>query len=344
MAERAASDGGPDPILGGAVTILGGAVAGCAAAVAARQQGAAVVVYEKSRFPRHKVCGEFLSHGVAEVFAELGLWDSFRALNPATMTRLELHFPTRTFRYSLPNPCFGLSRFVLDEWLRQQAVAAGADWRQEPAPPADAVGTRVVLAHGRKEAAPKGSRVFGFKAHHRGPATDAIELHFFDGCYVGVNPAGNGVVNVCGLGPEAVLARYGFDYDALCDRIPSLRARRQTLTRQAEWLSVGPLVYRNPPRAAMHEGVYPAGDALGFVDPFTGTGMFNALLSGMLAGRAAARGEDVGIYLRECGRLLHRPFLVSSLFRKALETGLAERGAGWMPGWLLFRLTRAHLG
>jgi flavin-dependent dehydrogenase len=111
-----------------------------------------------------------------------------------------------------------------------------------------------------------------------------------------------------------------------------------------DWLSVGPLVYRNPPKAPALEGVYPAGDALGFVDPFTGTGMFNALLSGMLAGRAAARAEDVGVYLRQCGRLLHRPFLVSSLFRKALATGLAERGAGWLPGWLLFRLTRAHLG
>jgi flavin-dependent dehydrogenase len=111
-----------------------------------------------------------------------------------------------------------------------------------------------------------------------------------------------------------------------------------------DWLSVGPLVYRNPPKQTACEGVYPAGDALGFVDPFTGTGMLNALLSGALAGHAAARGEPVDAYLRQCRRLLHQPFLISALFRQALASGLAERGAGWLPGWLLFRLTRAQLG
>jgi flavin-dependent dehydrogenase len=326
------------------VVVHGGALAGCAAALAARQEGASVTVYEKSRFPRHKVCGEFLSAGVERVFMQLGLWDSFLALRPARMTRLELHFPARTFRYSLPHPCWGLSRFALDAWLQAETCKAGADWRHELAPPLPPGDARVVLAHGRKESAPKGSRVFGFKAHHSGPPTETIELHFLDGCYVGVNPAENGIVNVCGLGPEAVLARHGFDYDALCDCIPTLRARRQSLTRQMDWLSVGPLVYRNPPKQTACEGVYPAGDALGFVDPFTGTGMLNALLSGALAGHAAARGEPVDAYLRQCRRLLHQPFLISALFRQALASGLAERGAGWLPGWLLFRLTRAQLG
>ncbi|MDZ7637094.1 MAG: hypothetical protein U5J83_02375 [Bryobacterales bacterium] len=323
------------------VAIHGGALAGCAAALAARREGAPAVVFEKSCFPRHKVCGEFLSHGAEALFREFGLWESFRSLGPAPMSRLELHFPAKTFRYSLPNTCWGLSRYALDEWLKQAAIAAGADWRTEAAPAEDAP---VVLAHGRKDTAPKGSRVFGFKAHHAGPPTETIELHFFNGCYVGVNPAENGTVNVCGLGPEAVLRRYAFDYDALCDASPTLRGRRAGLTRQMEWMSVGPLVYRNPPREAIQEGRYPAGDALGFVDPFTGTGMFNALLSGSLAGKAAARGESVAGYLKDCRRLLHRPFLISSLFRKALDSGLAERGAGWMPGSLLFRLTRAHLG
>jgi menaquinone-9 beta-reductase len=324
------------------ITIQGGALAGAAAAIAAMQSGArAVCVYEKSSFPRHKVCGEFLSSGVQQVFEELGLWQDFQGLKPAPMRRLLLHFPRKTFRFTLPETCWGMSRYTLDEWLMEAALRAGATWRQEPAPLAEG---SVVLAHGRRDAAPKGERQFGFKAHHAGPVSDAIELFFFEGCYVGVNPAENGITNVCGLGPENVLRQHGFDYDALCSRFAPLAERRSNLERSMRWLSVGPLVYGNRFREEPAEGVYPAGDALGFVDPFTGSGMLNALLSGSLAGRAAAAQQPVAAYLRDCKRLLHRPFLVSSLFRAALASGAGERLAGYVPGSLLFRMTRAHLG
>jgi flavin-dependent dehydrogenase len=45
------------------IHILGGGPAGSAAALAALRQGArnGVRVIEKSRLPRHKVCGEFFS-------------------------------------------------------------------------------------------------------------------------------------------------------------------------------------------------------------------------------------------------------------------------------------------
>lgn len=327
--------------MGNAVQIQGGALAGCAAALAARREGVPVVVYEKSHFPRHKVCGEFLSSGAEALLRDFGLWDRFARLNPAPITRLELHFRNKSFHYQLPDPCWGLSRYTLDHWLMQAAIESGADWRHEAAP---ARTLPVILAHGRRERAPKGDRVFGFKAHHAGPSSGAIELHFFDRCYVGISAVENGIVNVCGLGIESELSRFAFDYDAICDRAHSLRERRSELRRQMEWLSVGPLVYRAPQRKVIEEGVYPAGDALGFMDPFTGTGMFHALVSGSLAGAAAARGESVTNYLRECRRLLHRPFLVSTLFRKALASGLADYAAGWLPGSLLFRLTRAQFG
>ena len=323
------------------VYIHGGAVAGCAAAIAARQAGAHTIVYEKSLFPRHKVCGEFLSAGVETLFAELGLWESFVRLAPARMTKLALHFPCKSFHFDLPRSCWGVSRFTLDVWLKDCALGAGAEWRQELAPAEQAP---TVLAHGRKHQAPRGHRLFGFKAHHTGPPTETIELHFFDGCYVGVNPVEDGIVNVCGLGPEEMFRDYHFRYDEVCSRSETLRRRRSELKRSMDWLSAGPLLYRSSFSRGEQPGVYPAGDALGFVDPFTGTGMFNALLSGSLAGKAAANGEPVEHYLDDCRRLLHRPFWVSSLFRRALASGIAERAVGWMPGSLLFHLTRAQLG
>lgn len=325
------------------VSIHGGALAGCAAALSARQAGAPhVEVFEKSRFPRHKVCGEFLSSGVEAILRELGLWQPFQQLDPAPMTELALHFPRKTFRSALPETCWGISRYALDEWLMKQAVSTGVNWRLQPAPATPSAVT--VLAHGRKETAPKGNRIFGFKAHHTGPATNSIELYFFDGCYVGVNPVEGGRINVCGLGPESILKRCDFDYDSVCRRHPALHERLSGFARQMPWLSVGPLVYGNHFRAEADSQVYRAGDALGFVDPFTGTGMFNALLSGMLAGRAAATGLPAAQYLRECRRRLHQPFLVSGTFRKVLRSGLVEHLVGLVPAALLFRLTRAHLG
>jgi flavin-dependent dehydrogenase len=323
------------------IVVHGGGVAGCAAAIAARKAGARVTVYERSTFPRHKVCGEFLSHGVEGVFRQLGLWEQFLGLHPARMTRLELHFRSKSFSYNLPHACWGLSRYTLDEWLMEKALDAGSEWLHENAPPGT---TPRILAYGRNAVATKGQRTFGFKAHHAGPATETIELHFFDGCYVGVNPVEDGLVNVCGLGPESILREHGFAYDTLCDRSTTLRARRESLTRTMDWLSVGPLVYKNRFREASQENVYPVGDALGFVDPFTGSGILNALLSGSLAGRAAANEESVHDYMKNCSRRLHRPFLVSALARKALASGVAEYAAGWVPASLLFELTRARLG
>jgi flavin-dependent dehydrogenase len=43
------------------ITIIGGGPAGSAAAILLARQGYDVVLLEKDRFPRHKLCGEFLS-------------------------------------------------------------------------------------------------------------------------------------------------------------------------------------------------------------------------------------------------------------------------------------------
>jgi flavin-dependent dehydrogenase len=47
-----------------AVHVVGGGPAGAMAAFAAMREGAPVRIFEKSAFPRHKVCGEFLSPAI----------------------------------------------------------------------------------------------------------------------------------------------------------------------------------------------------------------------------------------------------------------------------------------
>lgn len=325
------------------VTVHGAGLAGCSAAIAALQEGSAVRLIDQARFPRHKVCGEFLSPEAFQILSEAGLEGEFAAAQPARVPRLEVHLGRRRLVDHLPEPAYGLSRFAMDALMQRKAVSLGADFQRgvvaAASPPlVEALGRKV-----RQVSVEKGSRLFGFKAHFSGPASDAVELYFFQGCYVGITPIEGGLTNVCGLGPQACLQNACFEIDELVNSHEPLRERLQPLTRCWDWLKVGPLLFQNRLHANPVEGVYPAGDLLSFVDPFTGSGMLSALLTGRLAGLAAARGDTVQHYLRRCEESILQPFRFSSAFRWLLRNGWAEHLAPLVPGRYLFRWTRPRV-
>ena len=343
------------------VLIAGAGPAGSCAALAALGDGSVVRIFEKSPFPRHKVCGEFLSPEVRPELEALGVWKQFEEAGPCTIRSVALHFGRREKSWRLPAAAFGLSRYTLDRLLLDCAVGRGAELVHEPyqsdAEPAQALGglqTRrkmqscptthhLILAHGRKAAAPKGNRLFGFKAHFTGPCGDAVELYFGARAYAGVSTVENGITNVCGLAPESSLAAHGFEIDRFIRDWPALRERVGALARTTEWLLTGPLVFTRDFGATGGGQDYPAGDALGFIDPFTGSGILSAILTGRLAGSAAARGLPPEVYVRQCARVLRFPYWTASLARFAIFSGLAEDVASWLPGNLLFSLTRPHI-
>jgi len=319
------------------INIMGGGPAGSAAALAALREGTrdlGVRVIEKSRLPRHKVCGEFFSPEIGPELERLGAWDAFLAAGPARVRRTVLHFGTKCKSSRLPEPAYGLSRYAFDAMLLDLARAAGAEVVNEAGdePP-------LIVATGRQSTLrQKGQRLFGFKAHFEGPTDDAVELFFFDRSYVGVTSIEAGRTNVCGLAPESFLSRFGFEYDEIVTKCPALSDRLRPVRRVTPWFSTGPLQYG---QAFEHKGAaYPAGDALSFVDPFTGSGLLAAVRSGAMAGRAAAVGQPVAEYLRECRASLRQPFQVAGVLRRALEGGWAEKLARLAPGRLLFALTR----
>lgn len=314
------------------------------AALAAMRAGAGRVrIFEKSAFPRHKVCGEFLSPGILTLLRRAGCEAGFLKLRPAVLREMRLQFGSRSaVRHPLPEPAYGLSRYQLDRLLLDHAVSCGAEVIRETRPDTSAdLSNPVVVAVGRKSVAPPGDRLFGFKAHFAGaPANDAVELYFFDGCYAGVSAIEGGMTNVCGLAPEGLLRTSGFDGAKVLERCAPLSKRLRGLTRQMDWLVTGPLVFAGDLRDAADSTTYYAGDALGFVDPFSGSGILNAMLTGELAGLAAARGAPAASYRRDCLRLLRRPFLVASVFRAVIRSGYAGALAPFVPGKLLFEATR----
>lgn len=322
------------------IQIVGAGPAGAAAALAALGEGCGVRLAEKSAFPRHKVCGEFLSPEVEPVLRALRVWDAFQAAGPAAIRRVALHFSRTDKRWVLPEPAFGLSRYAMDRLLLDHALERGATLLrqtvEQPHPPA-------ILTYGRKTSAGKGHRLFGFKAHFRGPVNDAMELFFHRGTYVGVNAVEGGITNVCGLAPESTLKDCGFHMDEFIGKWPALRERIAPLTRGMDWLITGPLVFARHLHPAPRPGIYTAGDALGFIDPFTGSGILAALLTGRLAGLAAARGADAKDYLAQCRRSLGTQYGAVSIVRGLIASGAAEWLAQLLPGRWLFALTRPRI-
>jgi hypothetical protein len=329
-------------VVGPTVTVIGAGPAGSCAAIAAALAGSRVELYDKSRFPRHKVCGEFLSPGIVPELQRLGVWDRFAACRPASIRRFALYFGTKRIDAPLLDEAFGLSRYRLDEMLLERAGEVGVPLiRSRP----ESSAGPVVIAHGR--AAPKagirGRRLFGFKAHFEGPASDAIELYFSREVYVGVSAVEGGRTNVCGLAPERRLQGFHFDFDEIVHSIPALKERLAPLQRSMDWLATGPLVFRNVLRREMRGNTYAAGDALSFVDPFTGSGILAAVMTGTMAGECAAKGIASREYLRMCRARLAAPFHAASLFRLVLRLGWADRVGSLAPPQLLFRLTRPAL-
>jgi menaquinone-9 beta-reductase len=315
------------------ITIAGAGPAGSSAAWSALAAGAQVEIFDPAHFPRHKVCGEFLSPEAALLLPDLPPCPRIRSVR--------LYFEKHRKRWTLADPAYGLSRHALDEFLLNRAIKGGAALTRQrnlsPQPPA-------VIAHGRQVMSVAGNRLFGFKAHFEGPADDALDLFFFKGCYVGINVVEGAITNVCGLAPESVLKKLNFDVDNLLTTSPALAERMGPLRRSWDWLKTGPLIHRRGWNEESRPGTYLAGDALGFVDPFTGSGLLAAIATGTIAGESAAARLPVERHVARCRTLLGSQYRTAAIFRTAIKYGFADLMLPFLPGKALFHLTRPRLG
>ena len=105
--------------------------AGPAGSVAARQlalSGRRVLLLDKKRFPRRKVCGACLNHSAVALLEEIGLGDVLLDAGDSEMTGIEIRAVSR--RLSLPLPSGrAISRAVLDQRLVDAAIRAGVTFQ-----------------------------------------------------------------------------------------------------------------------------------------------------------------------------------------------------------------------
>jgi flavin-dependent dehydrogenase len=275
------------------VTIVGGGLAGLALGIGLRQDGVPVTIWEAGRYPRHRVCGEFISGRGRASLARLGLLGGLQDAGACSATSAAFFAePARIAKRPLPEAALCISRFVLDGWLAREfqrlggELLSGARWRGE-------FGPGVVCASGRRaEPVTDGWRLFGLKVHARDVALDAdLEMHFAPSGYIGLCRLGSGEVNICGLFRSQAtvpdLAQRWREW--LGGPAASVLHSRLAASRLEEgsFCSVAGLCLH--PQGATQRNECCVGDALTMIPPVTGNGMSMAFESAELAIEPLAR-------------------------------------------------------
>jgi geranylgeranyl reductase family protein len=346
--------------------VVGAGPAGSTAAFGLARAGARVLLLDKARFPRDKPCGGGLTYralrllpfSVAPVVEE-----------EVDVFELGLGFRRRFVRRTAEPLVVMTQRRRLDAFLVEQAREAGAEFRDgakvELSPfcvdgvPIDS--TVLIGADGVNGATAK---TFGLDGHEHEVALEAnvpygpvarsryarravIEFGIVPGGYGWVFPKGDHVnVGVGGWlhqGPRlrTHLARLCREHGIPDDALTEVRGYRLPLRRPGASPARG--------RTAL------VGDAAGLVDPVSGDGIYEALLSAQLAADAAldiiaGRTADFSGYAEELRQVLALSAAASWRAKLALERfpklsfALLQAPQAWRAMEKLMRADASHPG
>lgn len=277
------------------IKIIGGGLAGLSLAIGLRRMGVPVVVKEAGHYPRHRVCGEFISGLRDSTIDGLGLGPALR--DAVSLEQTRWYDGRRRLREDrLPVAARGLSRWMLDEGLAAELTRLGGTIETGVRCDRRVPGEGVVDCAGRQAA--KDRRWVGLKCHVEGFQLESdLEMHMSAGGYVGLSRIEDGRVNVCGLFRNAGLKPGGdqpfvYAYLGHCGFGRLLERLQAASPVEGSACSVAALGY-GPPVSA--PGSLALGDARGLIPPFTGNGMTLAFESAALAVeplRAFAEGEQ----------------------------------------------------
>jgi flavin-dependent dehydrogenase len=312
------------------VLVVGAGPAGALAALAAARAGARVTVAERATFPRPKVCGSCLSEAGIGALRDCGAMDALAGAVRLRAVRLVADGRELAIARDAG---VTVGREALDARLAAIARDAGAEVRFGVGARAWPDGSWTV---GDERVAPGCTVVadglagrsldaidgFGWRVR---PASrmglgavlapgsvrcteGEVRMHVARDGYVGAVALPDGTIDVAAAAdPAAVRAAGGPGSFALAALGPAVTDRAAFLG--AEWRGT-PTLTRSRARLASAR-ILVAGDAAGYVEPFTGEGMGWAMATGAAAGALAAR------VVRGAGACDEWPRIHASLVRRS---------------------------
>jgi hypothetical protein len=204
------------------ITIIGGGLAGLTLGIGMRRHGIPVTIREAGSYPRHRVCGEFISGRGHATLARLGLREKLLESGAITATTaMFLSGNAKSLARPLPTSALCVSRFILDALLANVFRELGGDLRENDRWREDDFAEGVVRANGRRaQPTDNGWHWYGLKIHGRNfPLQADLEMHIVRKGYIGLTRLPNSEVDVCGLfrrsarpnGPSAPRARSKYE-------------------------------------------------------------------------------------------------------------------------------------
>ena len=269
------------------IVIVGGGLAGLTLGIALRRLEIPVTINEAGIYPRHRVCGEFISGRGQVSIARLGLREVFDEAGAISVhTAAFFSTANSTPPRSLALPAIGLSRFKLDAALANKFRELGGGLNAGQRVPAENLTEGVVRASGRRaQPEENGARWFGLKLHARNVALTAdLEMHFFPQGYVGLCRLADGEVNVCGLFRRHSGENLPANSRELLRGQPGSPLRQRLAAAEfdeASFCAVAGLSLW--PQRAVERPEICVGDAITMIPPVTGNGMSMAFESAELA-------------------------------------------------------------
>jgi flavin-dependent dehydrogenase len=300
------------------VLVIGAGPAGALTAREIARRGHAVLLVDRSAFPRWKVCGCCLNASALSTLAQIGLGSLTTDCHGVPLTQFRLASRSRSVSLPLPEGV-ALSREAFDSALIQSAIAAGAEFLPETYATLANIatdvrmlylrqGSRELLAGGRILVAADGLSgrlltgepgIYRLTVHNSRIGVGAMVSDAPDW----YEPAT--IYMACGLAGYVGLVRLEngtLDVAAALDRLAMQNAGGPAvlvsqMLAEAGWPSLPsleslswrgtPALTRRPSRVAA-ERLFIVGDSAGYVEPFTGEGMAWALAGATALGPLAA--------------------------------------------------------
>jgi flavin-dependent dehydrogenase len=305
------------------IAIVGAGPAGSSLSIRLAHAGKRVVLLEKEKFPREKLCGEFISPECLEHFAELGVLE--RMQRSGAVELKETVFYGRSGRgVTVPSAMFGsryeaalgLSRAEMDLQLMLRAREAGVEVLEQTSALApliesgrvaglkvrkggieddvnaalviDATGRTRALARKNNGEQTRRAKFVAFKTHvgNVDIPENRCEIFSYRGGYGGTNRVEGDLYNLCFIAAAEDVKRLRSDVPRVFREVVCSNKRAADVFRNVEfsfYWLAVPIERFGRGSLSPAPGLLMVGDSAAFIDPFTGSGMLLAFQSAKIA-------------------------------------------------------------